>query len=104
MLCDGQLGRQRIHGSSHESLLQVAACCGHKLLLWIGLSQASGGRNLEIRFLPAYIIHDNFNPGDIMSKAQTALTAQMLQWIATGNHSYGEVLEVWKTSCPRLSV
>lgn len=39
-----------------------------------------------------------------MSKAQTALTAQMLQWIATGNHSYGEVLEVWKTSCPRLSV
>jgi hypothetical protein len=39
-----------------------------------------------------------------MSKAQDALTAQMLQWIAAGDHAYGEVLEVWKTSCPRLSV
>jgi hypothetical protein len=39
-----------------------------------------------------------------MSKAQAALTAQMLQWIAAGKHSYGEVLDVWKTSCPRLSV
>jgi len=39
-----------------------------------------------------------------MSTAQSALTAQMLQWIASGNHSYGEVLDVWKTSCPRLSV
>jgi hypothetical protein len=39
-----------------------------------------------------------------MSNAQDALTAQMLEWIATGRHTYNEVLETWKTSCPRLSV
>jgi hypothetical protein len=40
----------------------------------------------------------------MMSNAQAALTAQMLEWIAAGEHPYREVLEVWKTSCPRLSV
>lgn len=39
-----------------------------------------------------------------MFTAQDALTAQMLEWIAAGNHSYREVIDVWKTSCPRLSV
>jgi hypothetical protein len=39
-----------------------------------------------------------------MSNAQRALTRQMLEWIAAGNHSYGEAINVWKTSCPRLSV
>jgi hypothetical protein len=36
--------------------------------------------------------------------AQTALTIQMLEWIHTGKHSYSEVIDVWKTSCPRLSI
>lgn len=39
-----------------------------------------------------------------MSNAQRALTRQMLEWIAAGNHSYREAINVWKTSCPRLSV
>jgi hypothetical protein len=39
-----------------------------------------------------------------MSRAQDALTAQMLEWIATGSHPYSEVIETWKSSCPRLSV
>lgn len=39
-----------------------------------------------------------------MPSVQTALTAQMLEWIATGKHSYREVIDVWKTSCPRLSI
>lgn len=38
------------------------------------------------------------------SIAQTALTIQMLEWIDTGNHSYSEVIDVWKTSCPRMSI
>jgi len=33
-----------------------------------------------------------------------ALTLQMLHWIAQGTHSYAEVLEVWKSSCPRLAI
>jgi hypothetical protein len=39
-----------------------------------------------------------------MSNAQTALTAQMLQWINTAAHTYKEALDVWRTSCPRLSI
>ncbi len=37
------------------------------------------------------------NPAD-------ALTLQMLEWIAARPRSYAEVLDVWRTSCPRLSI
>ena len=33
-----------------------------------------------------------------------ALTLQLLEWIADRPHSYAEVLDAWKTSCPRLSI
>ena len=36
--------------------------------------------------------------------AVTAPTLQMLAWIAEQSRSYAETIEVWKTSCPRLSV
>lgn len=39
-----------------------------------------------------------------MKTAQDALTAQMLEWIAAKPHAYSEVVDVWRTSCPRLSV
>jgi len=34
----------------------------------------------------------------------TAATLQLLVWIAEQSRSYGETIEVWKTSCPRLAV
>ena len=34
----------------------------------------------------------------------TAATLQLLVWIAEQSRSYGETIEVWKTSCPLLSV
>ena len=34
----------------------------------------------------------------------TAPTLQLLAWIAERPRSYGETIETWKTSCPRLSV
>jgi len=33
-----------------------------------------------------------------------ALTLQMLEWIVDKPHPYAEVLEVWRTTCPRLSI
>ena len=39
-----------------------------------------------------------------MTSVQATLTAQMLEWIATGKPTYREVIDVWKTSCPRLSI
>jgi hypothetical protein len=36
--------------------------------------------------------------------AVTALTSQMLAWIAEKPRSYAETIDVWKTSCPRLAV
>jgi hypothetical protein len=34
----------------------------------------------------------------------TAPTLQLLEWIAEQSRSYDETIEVWKTSCPRLTV
>ncbi len=39
-----------------------------------------------------------------MNRSHDALTLQMLQWIAEGTHSYAEVLDVWKSTCPRLTI
>jgi hypothetical protein len=33
-----------------------------------------------------------------------ALTRQMLEWIASRPRTYAEVLDAWRTSCPRLSI
>jgi len=34
----------------------------------------------------------------------SALTLQMLEWLSERPRSYGETLEAWKTSCPRLTI
>jgi len=34
----------------------------------------------------------------------SALTVQMLEWLAERPRSYAETLEAWKTSCPRLTI
>lgn len=39
-----------------------------------------------------------------MNRSHDALTLQMLQWIAEGTHSYAEVLDVWKSTCPQLTI
>ena len=36
--------------------------------------------------------------------AADALTLQMLEWIASAPRTRAEILEVWRTSCPRLSI
>ena len=33
-----------------------------------------------------------------------ALTLQLLEWISDRPRSYAEVLDAWRTSCPRLSI
>jgi hypothetical protein len=39
-----------------------------------------------------------------MTAATQALTRQMLEWIAARPREYSEVMETWRTSCPRLSI
>lgn len=39
-----------------------------------------------------------------MANPSEALTVQMLEWIGAHRRAYAEVLEVWRTSCPRLSI
>ena len=38
------------------------------------------------------------------SSAPHALTLQMLAWLASRPRTYGETMEAWRTSCPRLSI
>jgi hypothetical protein len=33
-----------------------------------------------------------------------ALIVDLLDWLATGERSYDEVMEAWRTSCPKLPV
>lgn len=36
--------------------------------------------------------------------APAALLIQLLAWIAARRRAYGETMEAWRTSCPRLPV
>jgi hypothetical protein len=33
-----------------------------------------------------------------------ALVLDLLEWVATGERGYHEVMDAWRTSCPRLPV
>jgi D-3-phosphoglycerate dehydrogenase len=39
-----------------------------------------------------------------MIGAVDALVLDLLEWVANGERSYAEVMEAWRTSCPRLPV
>ena len=39
-----------------------------------------------------------------MSEPNRALTLQLLEWISDRPRSYAEVLDAWRTTCPRLSI
>jgi hypothetical protein len=39
-----------------------------------------------------------------MSDAIHALVLDLLEWIGPGSRPYVEVLDAWRTSCPRLTV
>jgi hypothetical protein len=36
--------------------------------------------------------------------AAPALTLQLLAWIAARPRTYGETMEAWRTTCPRLTI
>ncbi|MGO9588621.1 MAG: hypothetical protein ACLP3K_01070 [Candidatus Acidiferrales bacterium] len=39
-----------------------------------------------------------------MSGAVESLILDLLEWVANGRRSYEEVMDAWRTSCPRLPV
>jgi hypothetical protein len=39
-----------------------------------------------------------------MTDTVEALILDLLEWVASGDRSYAEVIDVWRTSCPRLPV
>jgi hypothetical protein len=36
--------------------------------------------------------------------AVDALILDLLEWVASGERSYAEVMDAWRTSCPRLPI
>jgi hypothetical protein len=50
--------------------------------------------------LRGYVV-DNDAMGDAVVEN---LIADLLPWVASGERSYEEVMEVWRTSCPKLPV
>jgi hypothetical protein len=41
---------------------------------------------------------------DPQTGAASALTVQLLAWLAREPRTYAEAMDVWRTSCPQLSV
>jgi hypothetical protein len=39
-----------------------------------------------------------------MPTAPVALVCDFLEWLEAGRRSYGEAMDAWRTSCPRLTV
>jgi len=39
-----------------------------------------------------------------MTESTNALTLQLLEWISDKPRTYAEVLDAWRTTCPRLSI
>jgi hypothetical protein len=39
-----------------------------------------------------------------MSDTTTPLTLDFLAWLSAGPQPYAEVMEAWRTSCPRLTI
>lgn len=39
-----------------------------------------------------------------MPEVNEALLADLLTWLACGDRPYGEVMEAWRSSCPRLTI
>ena len=39
-----------------------------------------------------------------MSSAPEALVLDLVEWVANEPRSYSDVLDTWRTSCPRLTV
>jgi hypothetical protein len=39
-----------------------------------------------------------------MGTTADALTLQLLEWLSDRDRSYAEVMDAWRTTCPRLSI
>ena len=39
-----------------------------------------------------------------LASQNAALTRQLLEWVASGRHTYAETLEVWHSHCPRHTI
>ena len=39
-----------------------------------------------------------------MPEPANSLTLQLLEWISARPRTYAEVIDAWRTSCPRLSI
>jgi hypothetical protein len=39
-----------------------------------------------------------------MTDPTIALTLQLLEWISNQSRAYGEVLDAWRITCPRISI
>lgn len=39
-----------------------------------------------------------------LASQNAALTRQLLEWVASGLHTYAETLDVWHSHCPRHTI
>jgi D-3-phosphoglycerate dehydrogenase len=49
-------------------------------------------------------LSDDLIEGAVVSETVESLVCDLLAWLAPGERPYAEVLDAWRTSCPRLPV
>jgi hypothetical protein len=78
------------------------------LLKYVGFSEMEPSRRPRTAardFPQAVEYHRNNGKEKTMSDAVVdALVLDLLNWLATGEKIYQEVIDIWRTSCPRLPV
>lgn len=72
---------------------------GRHAVMLPGWSQPKGGG--VPRTSSRRAILDSMQATEIQNKA---LILDLIEWVAAGPRGYGEVMEAWRTSCPRLPV
>lgn len=51
--------------------------------------------------MPSTAAHDR---PDLAASVSDSLTADLLAWLVSGPRPYAEVMDAWRTACPRLPV
>jgi hypothetical protein len=54
--------------------------------------------------LPGVAVAEAADMGSSVTDTLTPLILDLLEWLATKPRSYAEVMDAWRTSCPRLPV
>ena len=84
---------QALHGRSHVNVeVDDLTTCSHDT------------KEKNLQQLSLHCVRTTETHNGLMSDAIEALLVDLLEWIGPAERNYGETMDAWRTSCPRLPV